>query len=723
MNTKNNTIKTNYTRLRRFALMNAGLISAIIPINMTAHADENTLQLEEIVVTAQKRETNLQTTPIAISSFSSEALSSRDITDTQSLSFAVPGLIHSEAVTNGQITLRGIGLDIPNLAGEPGVAFHVDGVYIKSLTQITAAFSELERVEVLRGPQGTLYGRNATGGAINLITKEPSEEFEAEASIKYGNYDRIATRVGVSGPLSDAVAGRISYEYETRNGYTKNLATGRDLDDANRHSVRGSLYFTPSEEFSIIVRGDYQIDNFSGIPDQPLSGGPNDALIGIDNSLGEDVVQTLVTGGRITLNPRTVFHNFDNNFRREVYGFSAEANYDAGDIQLKSITAYRSDSLDVNTDSDGTDVLGLHITNLAETDQFSQEIQISSSYEGPFNFILGAYYFKADDFLSIDADFGISFLADSNQDTETIAFFGESYYDFSDNLKVTVGARWTQDKKSFDTVNNFAPAGVTNDVTFKNFLPKIGLDFQINDDVFAYATISKGFKSGGFNIFGSGGAFDEEKVWAYEIGLKSTLLQNSLRLNLTSFFYDYKDLQVTQFPGDGTQFISNAANAKIYGLEADFQFIANEWVEFDGSVSYLDAHFETFITADVLDPAGPLADLSGNKLIRAPEFSANMGVNVTLPVSNDISSVLRVEYSYVDDYFFSAFNRSPAVQKSHSLVNAFLTVEGDSELWKLSFYGKNLTNKDIRSSAFEVPAVGGYLAPRTYGAMLSFKFQ
>lgn len=701
----------------------AGLVGSALILTQAVYAEgQSGLYLEEILVTAQKRESDLQSTPIAISTFSANAMGERDIFDTQSLSFAVPGLVHSEAVTNGQITLRGIGLDIPNLAGEPGVAFHVDGVYVKSLTQLTTAFSELERVEVLRGPQGTLYGRNATGGAINLITKRPTETLESELTVKLGNYDRIVARAGVSGPLSDNVSGRISYEFEERDGYAKNLFNGEDLNDTNRQSVRGSLFFNVNEQLAIIVRGDYQEDDTTGIPDQPLSGGPNDAALGIDTSLGENVVQTLVTGGRITLNPRTVFHNFDDFFEREVYGTSVEVNYDFGNLALKSITAYRSDSLESSTDSDGTDVLGLHIANTSETDQYSQELQLLSSFDGPWNFIVGLYYFDAEDFLSINADFGIPFISESNQDTESKAVFGEVYYDISDKLRATAGLRWTEDEKSFDSFNNFNPAGIANGGTFENLTPKVGLDYQFNENVFGYISISKGFKSGGFDIFGTGSSFDEEEVWAYEVGLKNTLLDNKLRLNLSGFYYDYSDLQVTQFPGDGTQFISNAATAEIYGLEVDFELIANAWLSVDGGLSILDAEYTDFVTADVLDPAGPLVNLSGNQLIRAPELSANIGVSFDLPLNDRFSSVLRIENAYVDDYYFTAFNRSPALQKSYSQTNAFLTFEAQDQSWKLSLFGKNLGDEDIRSSAFEQPAVGGYLAPRTYGAMVTLRF-
>jgi iron complex outermembrane receptor protein len=710
-----------HRRARRFAPSIAGAITLyLLAHSIAAYADTATgsdaPQLQEIVVTAQKRETNLQQTPIAVTTVQSDELVSRDLRDIQALSFSVPGLVYAESVAQQQITIRGIGDAIPNASGEPGVAFHVDGVYMGNLNDSTAAFDELERVEVLRGPQGTLYGRNATGGAINLVTKLPTFQPEGYVSVLYGNYDRVETRGAISGPITDSAAGRISASYETRNGYALNEHDNQRIDDAHRSSVRGSVLIQPMDALRIVLRGDFSRDHFTGMPDKPLGvGNPN---------AGFDTIQNLPGLGRYVIDPRIVFLDYPDRIDRQIWGLSGTVEYDFGPVKLKSISATRDVIMPDTIDSDGYEVLLFDIANTNSGRQYSQEFQLASAYQGPIQFIVGAFYFDLAGELGINALFpgpgGATFpyAVAATQKTKSYAEFGELYYNFDDSLKLTLGGRYTSDHKSFE--NTF---GVFNSRDFTEFTPKIGLEKKVTPDLFAYASISRGFKSGGFNIFdATGRSFAPEKVTAYETGLKSEFYDKRVRFNTSVFYYQYKDMQVTQFPGDGSQFVDNAASSKIYGADLEITALPCRYLKLDSSISLLHARFEKFITADLLNPTGPLRDLASDSLINSPRFVGNLGAELILPVIDKGTASLRGEVSHSSEYFFTVFNREPAVQSAYTMYNAFASFSTSGKGWKFDLFGRNLGNKNVLASAFETPRVGTFLAPRTFGASVQKNF-
>lgn len=673
--------------------------------------------IETVTVTAEKHATDLQKTPIAISAFQGRELKDRDLRDVQQLTSSVPSFVYAQAVGQQQFSLRGIGTDIPNAGGEPGVAFYEDGVYMGSLFDANSAFDELERLEVLKGPQGTLYGRNAIGGAVNLISRLPSDTFEAEGSVLYGSYNRVQERAVVSGPLSSELSARLSIENEDRDGYRINLFNGKRLDDAHWTSVRGSVLYQSDDNFTVVVRADFRREHDTSIPNVQLD-------LGRDPTLPKEEVQTLPTGGHVVNDPLRVFNDFPDFNHGQTWGTSATATWNTGAYELKSITAYRNQLEPLSIDSDGTDVVGLHIANQVNTWQVSQEIQARSQYEGSFNWIAGIFAMRQHDFLGVNALFSFGgfvfpFISQSRQSTTSLAGYGEAYFDFGDGTRLTGGLRYSYDSKSFS--NSF---GLSGSKPFVLLTPKIGLEHQFSDDVFAYVTISEGFKGGGFDIFGGGESFGPEHVWAYDAGLKTQSFNKRLQANIDVFYYDYSNMQVTQFPGNGTEFVVNAASARTFGAELDFEAIATDWLHFDGSVGYLDAKFTKFETADLLDPVGAVVDLSGNHLIRAPELSLSLGVDALIPLGSFGQANVRGEYAYVSRYFFSVFNRSPAVQPPHSLVNVFIKIEPDASIWQLNFYARNLTNSAVLASAFEQPGgggvVGSFQAPRTFGVSVTF---
>jgi iron complex outermembrane receptor protein len=701
----------------------AGLLTGVAVVAMAAAlagearaaADDRAVTLQEVIVTAVKRETNLQETPVAITALSGANLAARDIKDIQSLSVSVPGLVFAESVSQQQVMLRGIGTDIPNLSGETGVAFHIDGVYLGSLDQATAAFGDLDRIEVLRGPQGTLYGRNATGGAINLITKAPQFKPEADLTALYGNYEHVELRASMTGPLSDQVAGRLSLYTDDRDGYRHNLTNGQRLDDNHERSLRGALLFTPSDKLEIVLRGDYDKDRFTGNPNKPLGVG--------SPSAGEDTIQNIPGIGRFVRDPLIDFADFPDHFEKEIWGASATATYKTPDVIFKSITAYRHDNMPLSIDSDGTELLGLNIANTVTDRQLSQEFQLSSAQMGSVEWLAGAFFYDQHSALGINALFAtpfgpFPFISQTVQDTKSAAAFGEVYLNLDDKLRITLGARYTDDRKNFS--NSF---GVSGRASYSAFTPKLGIEKKFTPDVFGYATVSQGFKAGGFNVFDATGfSFRPEKVTAYEAGLKTQGWDHRARINTSVFYYDYRDLQVTQFPGDGTQLIRNAANARIYGADVDFQLAPTDGLRFDGILSLLNARFRKFITADVLDPAGPLRDLTGKHLIRSPPVSGTFGAEVDVPAVVDGKITLRGELSYSDTYFFTAFNRPPAEQKAYTMVNAFITYRAADGTWQANVFGRNLSNVAILTSGFDSPKVGSFGAPRTFGVSVSRRF-
>ncbi|MBW7836205.1 MAG: TonB-dependent receptor [Sphingomonadales bacterium] len=698
--------------------------------------EADTLALEEILVSAQRREESLQKVPIAITSFSAEQFNRSGLQTTLDLQYRTPGLVFTTNAALGQPYIRGIGTDIINVGTDPSVAVHIDGLYQTRAAASMRDLFDIERVEVVKGPQGTLYGRNATGGAINILTKEPSNEIEAAADLLYGNYDKKRARGMINVPLvENKVSFRASAFISKRDGFSYDALRDVDLDDEDVWGVRGKLRIDLSENLKLTLSADHSKERST----RNLAPKVNPYL----PSPARDIF-----GAIIGLDPRVVNNNNDMFTNIDHTSFSAHLEWDLGEVVFKSISGYTKSKNDVQLDIDATEIDFSWDTENEDDKSFSQEFQLASANNDKFEWVVGAFYLheKAGQHFQIfitplaaDMDYPVENRVDA------YALFGQGSYNVSDKLRLTAGLRYSYEKKKGDFLNIVTdPFGLLTGVpgggvfvsqsspneSWKAWTPKFGIDYFINDDVMLYVSATRGFKSGGFNLLGSGEQFDPEYIWSYEAGFKSMLLDQRLRLNVAAFYYDYTDLQVNRFnpaTGGATTSVTNAASAEVKGLEAEVLALLAKGLELDMGLAVLDAKYKDFLSANP-DAPDPFVDqdLSGNTLPRSPKFSLSAGLQYTHDIGNYGSVTLRGEAKYQSHIWFDQFNSSDVEEDNYTLLNAFATFESADDRWRVQVYGRNLTDKLYRQSVIRATSLIGTLdfwgAPRTYGIEVGFRY-
>lgn len=728
--------------------MSAGTAAVAFEDNAT------TFRLEEIVVTSQRTsETALQSTPLSISAFSSKSLESMKFETVRDIERLSPSLSISNNNNAAQIYVRGVGTNLVFPGSDPSVAVFVDGVYYSNPRGLLTDFIGVERIEVLKGPQGTLYGRNAAGGVISIITKKPDNELHARLAVEYGSYDRQRFSAYISGPIiEDKLAANLTAMQAKRDGYTKNIYQNpalpgcqcqgdqppRRFNGEDFQSARGSLRYTPTDDLEIIVRGDYYKND-----------GPTFYKTLYVNDLGNDLrgaVYGPLGSPLVIEDPFTVASNIANQYNKlEIYGFSGHITKSfSNGFSVTSITAYRDLTSDFRSDTDNTDISTL-VSNVAVwQNQFSQEFQLNWKTDA-FDFIAGIYYFnetnKQDAIIELplsgilafdDDTFASPLLAISK--TDAYATFAQGTYNVTDRLRLTGGLRYSYEKKDIFKYGTLTLQGVTlfpfvdveEDDSWKALTPRFGIDYSLSDDVMVFANVTRGFKSGGYNFSDSKPAFDPEFLWAYEVGLKSDWFDNRLRANLSAFYYDYQDLQAQAFiitptgAGAGVA-IFNAADAKVKGVELELTARPVRQLTLTGGITYLDATYKEFITARTSGPdAGVPVDVAGNHLNNAPKWKFDLTAQYEEQIEGLGIVSLRGEYSWRDDIYFTFFNDQSNSQSSYGTVNAFLSLGNEEGRWKVTVYGRNLTDKLYYTSTqnfAETGVAGGPGAPRTFGIL------
>jgi iron complex outermembrane receptor protein len=708
--------------------------------------------LADIVVTAQRRAESVQDIPLAVSAIGGDTLRTRAATDLTALASSVPGLNISEQIGQARLTLRGIGVDNISTGSESSVAFNQDGVFFSRSAAALASFYDVNRVEVLRGPQGTLYGRNATGGSVNIITNRPTFDRRGGASVTVGNRETIIGEAYISGGLGRGVAARLSAQTQNHSGYGKNLVTGTDIDTKHSQAVRGQLLFEPDSRLSILLGADYYHSNDRSNTYRYF--GPAGVTVA-----GDPVTPTaLLLGGLAPASPRDVASARDPKTVAEFWGARADISYELSNtVTLRSISAYRSSDYFLQTDINplGVDLFPLQV--FEKSDQYSQELQ--ANWDTDQNkLVVGAFYLNETIDGKLVAPFNLlalggpdlfiqGFFAGGRLKTEAAALFAQDTYSLSDRLRITVGARYSWERKKvadqsdFDFDRIFSPDNQPrfpvhrDSKTFESVTPKVGIDFDIDPKTMVYASFSKGFKSGTFNLGSAGPALDPEKVDAYEAGLKTTILDGRLRANIAAFYYNYTDLQVGKVQGQ-LVVLENAAAAEIYGIEGEFTLEPVDDLIIGLNASYLHARFTDYITPDQARPAGdgvtvddngvPAFDLAGNALPQAPDYTIDLSVQYTFDLANG-SLTLRGESYWSDRIYFSPFNRNVVSQPSYDVQNAFVTYRTNGGL-RLTGFIRNISNETIRSSGqvattlLGSPVVGFVKPPRTFGLTVGFDF-
>lgn len=703
----------------------ASLLSTVAPILLIggpARAQEaaDTGAIADIIVTANKTgASSVQRTPIAISAFSGDDLASAHIMNTKDLGQIVPSLAVSQFSTYAQIYIRGVGSNNSFNGSDPSVTVHADGVYLARPFAQFMNFLDVERVEVLRGPQGTLYGRNSAGGTINIISRAPSDDLKARMAASVGNYGLVDLGGYVSGPIvADKVQASIAASYVNHKAYRENVvASGNDVDDEDSRAIRGQLRLVLSDRIVATTRADYALSR-QRIP-------------------GFSVLRTTydpVTNA-ILGNHDKVALDYPQFSRTRVWGVSEDIEFELGDnITLKSLTAYRDSSSRSQQDGDATDQALLTVNLGERAKQFSQEFNLVGT-AGAFDYVLGLFYFDEKTHTN-------SFLGQPARDlratyqpythTKAYAGYAQGTYRFSETLSAVLGARYSEETKDFSqsidrrfvSTNVALPfIGYEASRKFKSFTPKFGLNWTPTSTILAYASVTRGFKSGGFN-FNSANAtqgFDPETLWSYEAGLKTRLLNNHLLANFSAFRYDYKDLQVNAFISPGVTDIVNAASATVKGIELELTAKPVPGLDLTANFAYLDATYKDYPAA----PVGGTAtiDASGNRLNNAPKFTMNLAAQYEHRVGDHGSAYVRGEYSRRSQTYFTVINSPLIGQDAYGLVNGSIGYKADDH-WTFELWGRNLTKREYVLNVYTSGPVPSGIpgAPRTYGARLSWTY-
>jgi iron complex outermembrane receptor protein len=739
-----NTNKRKTVLATMVGLFAAGGMSATMAQGQVGESARAQNVLDEIIVTAQKREQNLQDVALAVTAVTSDMMDARGIDSALDLQFSVPGLtIGNTAFGTAQVTMRGVGVEDAFPGGSPGVPIHIDGVYLHASTYILRDFLDIDRVEVLRGPQGTLYGRNAVGGNINIVSKRPTEEFEGELGIDVGNYNKRLLHAVVSGPLSDNLRGRFVISDEERDGYIDNVSSigSQDLENSDYTSIRGSLVYDVTDDVEIFLSA-YNYDDTGNntvlrvVTDYP-EGEYFPGFVNYHELRGAGENITVSDVSKVRINQQ--MDQFD-----KAKGATMQVSWTLDDALFTSISSFNEDKKQTQSDFDGSDVVTWTEIDNIEYETKSQEFRLQS-LDSELSWIVGLYYYEEDAELNFDLDFDN--LTDPNGpkddfdmvpwtvDTKSWAAFGQVDYPLSENLDLILGLRYNSDEKEAKQIV-FSPAfglpeptvAVDGDDSWTETTGKIGLSYSASDDMLLYGTISSGYKSGGFTT-GQSLSYDAETVLAYELGMKAQWLDNRLQTNALVFYYDYTDKQERIRDAQGFVGLINAADASSYGAEAEVLFRVTEGLTIDFNASYLIAEYDDFESVDGIFPDLGLQDLSGNSLPRSPEWMIYAGIEYAKFVDNVGNISARVDYSWTDDQYANFFNRSGLDDlASYHRTNARLTWVSVDELWKTDLYVQNIEDDDVISNKILGGGIFGsmttaqFLPPRTYGLKITRSF-
>lgn len=772
--------------------------------------------LEEIIVTARKREESLQDAPLNVSAISQDRIQKFDVTSLERIATTTPQFFvgRSSNGSGAQMTLRGIGSSSTSIGIEQSVAVIMDGVYYGQGRVLNEGMFDLGQIEVLKGPQSLFFGKNATAGVISLTTAKPGDEFEAIGRVGYEVESEQMRYEGIlSGPLTETVGARLAVRYsDMEGGYFSNkskaqpydafdVATGQvnsfispaDNDDAPGEEellARLTVTADPTDQLSMaftasvteveVANSSWNYTHFNcpggvGGLNPDLRCGDNFVIT--QNKMPEPLANSLP----YARSNGDLFNEY------ESYSLTANIEYRFGDFTLTSITNYQDNQNTFGLSGDFQSIPNATFATEKNTwNAFSEEIRLASDFDGAFNFMVGLLYQETErEFDQWVSTAGLMNSAapspelvyvasqkDSATDGETISPFFQVMYDITDNLELSVGARYSDESKDSTFVHPYNNPGLGGiwrenevaaaDQTFREWSPEASLTWQINDAVMGYVAYKTAYKSGGFSnsgIFSAdfmGGSesdftFDQETAEGFEVGVKSTLLDNQLRLNLTAYTYTYDDLQVDFFNSPTFAFITlNAGEATTEGFEVETEFAPNAapGLTLRGSLSFNKAEYDNFIAPCWAGQTAALGcnttvpgtngtpgqDISGEPTAMAPEWAASFGLSYDGILENGWGYGIALDGIYSDEYNASGFANPHAMRDSYTTLNASLYLAGVDDRWQVQLLGKNLTDEHIVSGVVDGPSTplpGGEYAdqlgftslPRTLAVQLSYRFQ
>lgn len=688
--------------------------------------------LEEIIVTAQRRQESLQDVPISVVALSADALEHRGVVDTIALPEVVPSVKYTSSGPSGIFFIRGVGNTNAGLGEEGANAFYVDGVFMPDLFQSVLMFNNIDRVEVLKGPQGTLFGRNSSGGLVHVITREPGPETEARIKVGYANYDKVTTQAYLGGALSDTVAADIALSTADQgDGWGRNLTDGSDVGKGWHGGVRSKIVWTPNETAKFTLAGDYM--KLSSDTSNLWRLAPGSTGMGMPP--GPDTLRTAPPGSE--------FHVESNdpiNTRLRVAGASLTAEFDLDWATLTSITAARTLRNDSGIDVDAGPLPLLAISLDSETSSFQQELRLASTTTEPFSWQTGVFFLHSSAELTGTETSGLllqgAVLSDFVEQTiESVAVFGEMGYAFTPSTHLTAGLRYTRDEIDLDARRDtlVAPLGVVarefrdESVTDEEVTWRLALRHDLTDNINVYASYNRGFKSGLFTVMAAPWQrVEPQTIDAFEVGVKSELWDNRLRLNAAAFHYEIDDYQVRAVTGVGNSTLLNAAEVEVDGIEIEVEALPFERLSVFGSATWLDSEFASFPNAPTYLPS-PVGggieqtiDAKGNDTPLAPSFAGSIGASWSLPVDTGELRVTGV-YSYSGSYYFESDNRLK--QPSYGIFNASIAWEPTPH-WGIELWARNLTDKRhyVQMTGQLTGDWAARAAPRTYGINVSYTY-
>jgi iron complex outermembrane receptor protein len=711
--------------------LSAGLLSSqALAQDLASDGASESSNPAEIIVTARKTAERAIDAPLSVTVLTANDIASSGIQSTPDLIAFAPNVDMSGGIAGqlqGQVSIRGISTLARNIGLESGTSLFIDGVYAGRPDTFDMALLDVDQVDILRGPQGTEFGKNTIAGVIQIRTREPSDDPYLDWQVGGGNYGDFFARGTLNGPIAQDVDASASVGYSRHDGYYRHLSGGKDADSLGLLSWRAAVKFAPSDTTKFILRTD-------GLRDRSVPG----------------FFQARDLAGFPPGFPGSQPHHIDNNrpdsLSRDDYGVSLTGQLELAGLDLTSITAYRHAAYDASLDDDQEQVDFVAADRFGDRSKlFTQELRAAGG-SGPVKYLLGLYYFNqvvtTNRNLTLGIDLGVPMplplLTQGRVKTESEAAFGRLDYSPIERITVSLGLRYTHEVKrarmTQDDVTGILSFMGFPDLQYSrrssddNLSPTATVSVKLSPQATLYGRFARGFKCAAFNIdiaSATDGLFaGPEKATSYEVGVKAELLDHRLSFGIDAFHVDYDDLQVSQILGGGIS-LTNAGRARAQGIEAEASLQAADWLRLQGSAGILDAKYKRFQNCGVpLSLGGGATDCSGNLMVMAPKFTAHWAVEVTQPVGAD-HVFARLDVAYRSSVFFEPTNSPRFEGRARALLN--LRVGYARPSWQIVGWVENLTNKVYETYMDDRSAIGvlrttAWGVPRTYGVTLSGRF-
>ncbi|MEM1086837.1 MAG: TonB-dependent receptor [Pseudomonadota bacterium] len=741
----------------------------------TADEEAQTKRLQTVTVTAERREADLQDVPVSVTALSSDTLNAAGVTDLSSLDRLAPGLQFGQSGNDARPAIRGARTENVSVQQDPVVSFYVDGIYRSLTSQALASIVDVERVEVLRGPQGTLYGRNAFGGAVNVISRAPGPDPDYGGSVLLGNYDRVRAEGYANVPLSDQLFFRLTGSIEQHDFIVENsFNPDAGLRDKDETYLRGQLRWEPDSLTDVTLRASRWTQGGNGNSEfgykligTPLDPSNDGNAITLSEVLSAQInpVNPRNGGGNLAVNPDpfTVDYDFEPVLDTEQSTFDLEANRDLGFANLKVLLSYADYETGRTADTDLSRFSSGFAGQFDSVEATTQEIQLSSPSSSDLIWTVGGFLlqedkeglfifdrlFETDSATNQPTDtVATAYFADFNAlatvETDSLAVFGQATYPITEAFRLTAGLRYTEDDKSFSRVttgrntvpvtffeaDDVTPRPVFEDeATFDKVTWRVAADYDLSPESLIYGSVSTGFQSGGFNNSADsvtgGASFGPQEVTAYEIGSKNTFLSGDLVLNAALYLNEFEDLLAQEFVNVGSTTLAistNAGEATVLGFELESDWAPTDALRLNARLSLTDSEFGTYFVSEPI--SGETINLDGERIPLTPDVTLGLGGSYVFELENGASVTPGVDLYFSGDYSTNDVPYAFAEQEAYTRVDLRLVYEPASLDWSIEAFGRNVTDEEIinRTVRFGQNAiVQNFADPAMYGVRFSFR--